>query len=453
MTVRHLLEHRGGIGDIFGEAYERTDKSKLRDVSDWIPLFRDKPLAFEPGERQQYSNGGYVLLGAIVERASGENYYDYVRRHIYRPLGMRDTDHFASDGKTPDLAVGYTRQAPGDGTDAAGWADSAPTRPWRGSPAGGGYSTLGDLLRFVQAMRTSKLLKPETVTPEFRELRADESGNLGLGIGGGAPGINAAVEAIGPYTIVVLANLDPPAAAVPASWLAERLPGAAGRGARRMVRVGGDAGDRITMLGPSAGPAEGPGRRVERGVVGGPAGEADFGHRRETPQRSRVPEAGVEVEMLAAGHLPALRVLVNGQGPYLFGIDTGAQGTARIDSALAAKLGLEVVGQARSGDPSGLNTRTVDLVRIESLEIGGACFEGMVGGVRGAGERRLGLTLDGVLGFGLFADALLTLDYPGRKVRIERGELPANGSDVFGFTMDHGIPSVTLHVDSIAVEA
>jgi hypothetical protein len=127
VTVRQLLDHRGGIGDVFGDAYDRIDRSKLRRVSDWIPLFRDVPLAFEPGTQERYSNGGYVLLGAIVERVSGEDYFDYVRRHIYRPLGMNDTDHFPADGRTANLAAGYTHDLATGATDNAGWSDNAPT--------------------------------------------------------------------------------------------------------------------------------------------------------------------------------------------------------------------------------------------------------------------------------------------------------------------------------------
>ena len=178
VTVRQLLDHRGGIGDIFGPAYDRTDRSKLRQVSDWVPLFRDTPLAFEPGAREEYSNGGYVLLGAIVERVSGEHYYDYVRRAIYAPLGMKDTDHFASDGRTPNLAAGYTRERVPGAAPGSGWIDNAATRPWRGSPAGGGYSTLDDLLRFVQAMRSGKLLKPETLQRDFPEWQPGKAGEL-----------------------------------------------------------------------------------------------------------------------------------------------------------------------------------------------------------------------------------------------------------------------------------
>jgi CubicO group peptidase (beta-lactamase class C family) len=428
VTVRQLLDHRGGIGDIFGEPYDRADRSKLRRVADWIPLFRDKPLAFEPGTKTEYSNGGYALLGAIIESASGEDYYDYVRRHIYEPLGMRSTDHYASDEKVTCLASGYTRQH-GDGArpDASGLSDNAFSRPLRGSPAGGGYSTLDDMLRFTRAIRAGTLLRAETRRDGFGELGPGPGGEVGFGIGGGAPGLNAAVEMNGPYTILVFANLDPPAAERAASQLRRWLtPG--GSGERRIIGGPGPAGHQLIMK----------------------AGEQPG----ETPEHTSIPEGGVEVEMLRNGHLPAVRLMVNGQGPFLFAIDTGGMGSARLDSTLVVKLGLKPIGQARAGDPSGRNMRLMDLVHVQSIEIGGARFENMTAAVRDYNERLLGEPIDGVLGFGLFKECLFTLDYPGNRVKIELGDLPpVDGRDVIPFTAERGIPMIQLQVDSLWVDA
>src|SRR5262249_15110190 len=69
ITIAQLLDHKGGVGDVFGPKYEAADRAKLRQIKDWVPLFRDEPLHFEPGTRQEYSNGGYVLLGRVVETA------------------------------------------------------------------------------------------------------------------------------------------------------------------------------------------------------------------------------------------------------------------------------------------------------------------------------------------------------------------------------------------------
>lgn len=416
ITVRQLLEHRGGTGDIFGEAYDRADRSKLRRVSDWLPLFRDRPLKFEPGTRQEYSNAGYILLGAIVERVSGEDYYDYVRRHVYGPLGMKQTDSYADDENVANRANGYTRRGAEGAGAQNGWRDNRDSRPMRGSPAGGGYSTLDDLLAFTRAVRSGKLVSVQHAK-DFPSLAPGPQ--PGVMFGGGAPGINAAIALEGDYTIIVLANLDPPAAEQTAEQLRAWLPRAS--------------------------------------APGGPAGEVRIApgrHEAERPAHTEIPAAGVDVEMQRSGHLPVVSVMVNGKGPFRFAIDTGAAGALRADSTLVAKLGLRKVGEVRGGDPSGKNTRTMDVVEVQSLEVGGARFEGLTAAVRDYNERRMGDPVDGILGFALFSDCLLTLDYPGNRVKIGRGALPAaNGRDVLAFDMARGIPSVKLQVDSVWVDA
>lgn len=194
VTIRQLLTHRSGIGgNIFG-APPGKKRSDLRHNSAFLQLFTSSPLQFTPGSRQQYSNAGYVVLGALVERLSGEDYYDYVKRHVYTPAGMTHTAHYAFDSLAQNTALGYTREGGGDT-----WRPNTDLLPGRGSSAGGGYSTAGDLLAFVRALREQKI---------------PGGGPSGVGIAGGAPGINAALEGDlpGGYDVVVLANLDPPAA-------------------------------------------------------------------------------------------------------------------------------------------------------------------------------------------------------------------------------------------------
>ena len=96
VTIHHLLTHSSGMGDIHGPKYAARISS-LRQVRDYLPLFVDDPLSFEPGARMQYSNAGYILLGAIIEKVSGENFFDYVRNHIFKPAGMIDTDYYEKD--------------------------------------------------------------------------------------------------------------------------------------------------------------------------------------------------------------------------------------------------------------------------------------------------------------------------------------------------------------------
>jgi D-alanyl-D-alanine carboxypeptidase len=199
VTIRQLLGMRSGIGgNIFGVPAS-GDRHTLRRLADFLPLFVNDPMAFPPGTRQQYSNAGYVVLGLLVERLSGESYYDYVRRHIYGPAGMRRSAHYAVDSLPPNTALGYTT------ADANGGPGSGPLRPntdllpGRGSSAGGGYSTADDLLAFVSALRHGTI---------------PQGGPAGIGVAGGAPGLNATLDGDlpGGYDVAVFANLDPPAA-------------------------------------------------------------------------------------------------------------------------------------------------------------------------------------------------------------------------------------------------
>lgn len=229
VTVRHLLTMSSGIGDVFGPKYDATPKDKLRAVRDYLPLFSAEPLAFEPGTSRQYSNGGYVVLGAIIEKVSGQDYYDYVREHVFKPAGMRDTDWYEADMPAENLASGYTRRGAESG-GAKARVNNLYTRPAKGSPAGGGYSTAEDLLKFTLAVRAGKLRVPDFRRAEgARKVQGaaaqDTRGGNGVGIAGGAPGINAVLEAdvASGYTTVVMSNYDPPSASAVGKQIREWL--------------------------------------------------------------------------------------------------------------------------------------------------------------------------------------------------------------------------------------
>jgi D-alanyl-D-alanine carboxypeptidase len=139
----------------------------------------------------------------LIERLSGENYFEYVNKHIYEPAGMTQTGSWRINRWPENTAIGYTT---GGGEGAAKGGEAAPLQPntdflpGKGSSAGGGYSTAHDLLRLLNALRDHKIPN------------APEAGMVG--IAGGAPGLNAALEGDlrGGYDVIVLANLDPPAA-------------------------------------------------------------------------------------------------------------------------------------------------------------------------------------------------------------------------------------------------
>jgi CubicO group peptidase (beta-lactamase class C family) len=202
VTIAHLLDMTGGIGDFFGEKFDATPKDRIRTLADYLPLFADEPLHFEPGTNGEYSNGGYVVLGLIVEKASGQDYYDYVQENICKPAGMAQTGHLDADVPTENVASGYTRAWDGEDHTGGPRRNNMYTRPARGSSAGGGYSTAGDLLKLIAALESGKLAAPETA----------RFAASGMGIAGGAPGISASVETLrrNGYRVIVLSNYDPP---------------------------------------------------------------------------------------------------------------------------------------------------------------------------------------------------------------------------------------------------
>jgi len=208
VTVRHLLNMTSGVGDFFGSRYDATPKEKIRALQDYLPLFADLPLEFEPGTNNRYSNGGYLVLGLIIEKASGMDYYAYVRENIFKRCGMLNTDSYARDADVPNRAMGYTLEGAAGSARVLNFA----TLPGRGSSAGGGYSTAEDMLKYVMALKEKKIFLPDTAS--------------GLGIAGGAPGINSALEwdPRSGYVVIVLTNFDPPTAGQAARRIVGWLP-------------------------------------------------------------------------------------------------------------------------------------------------------------------------------------------------------------------------------------
>jgi CubicO group peptidase (beta-lactamase class C family) len=217
ITIQQLLTMTSGMGDLFGEKFEATAKDRIRTLRDYLAMFETDPLRFSPGTGRAYSNAGYVVLGLIVEKASGRDYHDYVREKVFAPAGMKNTDANSPDAIVANRAVGYTREKPGDP-----WRSNVYVLPGRSSSAGGGYSTAEDLLAFDRALRGDRLLPREWTDWFFGEKSAPAPAagaaprkrSGGFGFAGGTGGANAVVESdldTG-YTLVVLANQDPPAA-------------------------------------------------------------------------------------------------------------------------------------------------------------------------------------------------------------------------------------------------
>lgn len=232
ITVHQLLTHTSGLGDFFGEEFDKK-KDTLHGLKDYLVLFAGKPLQFEPGKEFRYSNAGMIVAGLIVEKLSGQSYYDYVREHIYKPAGMNGSDTFDKTKPQANQSIGYMR-----GPDGA-WKSNFDSLPLMGSSAGGGDSTAPDLLRFDQALRNHKLLNADLTTTittgkiatedeekyayGFEERLVD--GKRVVGHGGGAPGMNANLDMYwdSGYTVIVLCNLDPPIAQQVNRYIRERI--------------------------------------------------------------------------------------------------------------------------------------------------------------------------------------------------------------------------------------
>ena len=222
VTLHHLLTHTGGTGDIFGPPFT-AHRTELRTTEDYIRLYGTRGLRFAPGAQWEYSNYGFMLLGAVIEGVSGQSYYDYVAAHIIEPASMTATGSAPEDSVVPGTLV-----------------SNAPTLPYRGTAAGGGYSTVRDLARFAAALQEHRLLdaahrallldgkiaRPQGAYYAYGFFDRVIGGRLFVGHGGGAPGMNGdlAFEPDGGYVVVVLSNFDPPAAGQMSAFILDRLP-------------------------------------------------------------------------------------------------------------------------------------------------------------------------------------------------------------------------------------
>lgn len=233
VTIEQLLTHTGGTGDIFTAEFQ-AHAAELDSPQDYVALFGSRPPAFAPGSRYAYSNYGYVLLGRVIEVASGESYYDYLQRHIFDPLGMTSTGFWRESQPLAGRVVGYE---PADGFRAT---HGTPTD--RASPAGGVISSTEDLAKFARGLLEHKLLDAaHTELLTIGRVQMGPNMKYALGFGdmargtplhafghnGAAPGQNADLK-IYPeagYVTIVLSNFGMPAAQRVADMIGSRIGG------------------------------------------------------------------------------------------------------------------------------------------------------------------------------------------------------------------------------------
>lgn len=167
VTVHHLLTHTSGIADYFEEEtaeemaeyaalWEGRPSYRMLRPADFLPLFGDLPPYRPPGQRFQYSNAGYIVLGLVIEEITGEAYTDVVEQRVLAAAGMHDSGFFALDEVRPDVAVGYLPPREEDGP----WRTNVYAIPIVGGPDGGAFASAPDLDCFLTAYDDGALLSP-----------------------------------------------------------------------------------------------------------------------------------------------------------------------------------------------------------------------------------------------------------------------------------------------------
>jgi CubicO group peptidase (beta-lactamase class C family) len=231
VTVFHLLTHTSGIPSYTGLPDYRAKSMTSTTPAQIVERFRDKPLEFAPGEKYVYNNSGYLLLGLIIEKASGKKYEELLREQVFEPLGMKDSGYDHSETVLRQRATGYSLSR-GQLVNA-NYLDMQ--QPFS---AGSLYSTVRDLLIWDQALYTERLLPKAALETMFTPFKGDYA--FGWAVREAAPatfgrkqishggGINGFSTMIARYpedrtTIIVLSNNEAAPAGRPARDLAAIL--------------------------------------------------------------------------------------------------------------------------------------------------------------------------------------------------------------------------------------
>jgi CubicO group peptidase (beta-lactamase class C family) len=225
VKIHHLLSHTAGIPNFTSFPDYLQTMGQPSPPATTIARFRDRPLEFQPGENHKYSNSGYVLLGHVIERVSGQPYGTFLRENIFKPLKMENTGYDDASASAGPRAKGYEAGPGGAPTPAAHIDMTIP------HAAGALYSTVEDLYLWDQALNSDKVLKKASLDAMFTPVRNDyaygwrvakQGARTQHGHGGG---INGFTSYIARYpedgvTVVVLANLGE---AAPSSRVARDL--------------------------------------------------------------------------------------------------------------------------------------------------------------------------------------------------------------------------------------
>ena len=212
ITIRHLLTHQSGLDQSFSDPKFMQIKHRMNNIEDYIDIIKDDTLLFEPGTSDEYSNDGFEVLGIIVQRVSGMDYYDYVQRHVFDKAGMRNSGYMQVSLAQKNVARGYTNLSP-LGPDEGFVRETVYMFPAIGSASGGAYSTTADMLKYMQAIEQGLFLDSahqrlflngyQKDGPEIKDIP-------GKGGAGGAPGVSTLylMNFAANIKVVILSNYD-----------------------------------------------------------------------------------------------------------------------------------------------------------------------------------------------------------------------------------------------------
>jgi CubicO group peptidase (beta-lactamase class C family) len=225
ITIFHVLTHTSGIPSFTGFPDYQPTEAIPTTPEKLVARFRDKPLEFEPGTKWNYSNSGYVLLGYLIEKISGQKYSEFVQQNIFTPLGMKDSGYDSNSAVIAHRAAGYSRSP--NGPVNTGYIDM--TIPFS---AGALYSTTEDLLRWEQGLFGGKVLTAASLAKMTTPFKQDYAFGLGVSTSnghkmiahdGGIEGFNTSLAYYpdDKLVVAVLANLNGPFAGQIAANLAK----------------------------------------------------------------------------------------------------------------------------------------------------------------------------------------------------------------------------------------
>ena len=225
ITIRQLLSHTSGIPNYTDNSAFMATRVLDISLDSLLATFENLPLDFEPGTDWKYSNSGYVVLGAIIQKVSGELYEDYLQKHIFGPLDMKNSGYGHNDRIITGRAEGYTRDNDGNTLNAPRIAMTVPFS------AGALYSTVFDLLKWDQALYTDKILSQKSLqemwTPVMKDygygwMISNVYGHKNIEHGGAIDGFSSDISRWpdDKMTIIVLCNNETVSAGKISSQLA-----------------------------------------------------------------------------------------------------------------------------------------------------------------------------------------------------------------------------------------